>query len=177
MQRQATHLLTIRLTHGGVRINHHITERRMALSALKKADNIMKEQHPVSDFTESALGNLRSLVDVNAIIGDPITTADGTVIIPVSKVSFGYGSGGSDLPTAKPDTFGGATAGGVTIQPLAFLVIQGEHIQLLQMQTAHSTADRVVNQVPSMLDKVLDMLGKKDKKEAAVTPVDEPSAQ
>lgn len=123
----------------------------------------MKEQHPVSEFTQSALGNLRTLVDANSIIGDPITTGDGTVIIPVSKVSFGYASGGSDLPTQKPDLFSGATGGGVTIQPLAFLIIQGEHVQLLQMQTADNTGDRIVNQVPTVLDKLIDLIPHKEK--------------
>lgn len=122
----------------------------------------MKEQHPVSEFTQSALQNLRSLVDVNAIIGDPVSTADGTVIIPVSKVSFGYASGGSDLPAQRPDLFGAATGGGVTIQPLAFLVVRGERVELLQMQTANNTGDRIVNAVPAVMDKLLDLIPKKD---------------
>lgn len=122
----------------------------------------MSQQHPISEFTESALGSLRSLVDVNTIIGDPITTADGAVIIPVSKVSFGYASGGSDLPTTRPELFGGGTGGGVTIQPLAFLVINGRDVQLLQMQSADNTADRIVNAAPAVLDKILGLF-KKDK--------------
>ena len=125
----------------------------------------MSQQHPIGDFTASALNSLRSLVDVNTIVGDPITTAEGVVIIPISKVSFGYASGGSDLPTQNPaELFGGATGGGVTIQPLAFLVISGGEVQLLQMQTANSTADRIVNAVPGVLDKIMDFI-KKDKDE------------
>jgi len=128
----------------------------------------MREQHPISDFTASALGSLRSLVDVNTIIGDPITTAEGLVIIPISKVSFGYASGGSDLPVAtEKDPFAGGTGGGVTIQPLAFLVISGGEVQLLQMQTADNTADRIVNAVPGVMDKIIGLI-KKDK------PQDEP---
>jgi len=123
----------------------------------------MSQQHPISDFTASALSSLRSLVDVNTIVGDPITTADGVVIIPISKVSFGYASGGSDLPTEKKaDLFGGGTGGGVTIQPLAFLVISGREVQLLQMQSADTTGDRIVNAVPGLIDKVLGMI-KSDK--------------
>ena len=125
----------------------------------------MSQQHPIGDFTSSALNSLRSLVDVNTIVGDPITTAEGVVIIPISKVSFGYASGGSDLPTQNPaELFGGATGGGVTIQPLAFLVISGGDVKLLQMQTAKSTSDRIVNAVPDVLDKVMDFI-KKDKDE------------
>ena len=123
----------------------------------------MNQQHPLSDFTSSAMSNLRSLVDVNTIIGDPITTADGVVILPVSKVSFGYASGGSDLPVKNPDQFGGATGGGVTIHPLAFLVISGQKVELLQLQTADNTSDRIVNAVPGVLDKLIDLIPKNDR--------------
>jgi len=124
----------------------------------------MSQQHPIGEFTESALKNLRSLVDVNTIIGDPISTADGIVIIPISKVSFGYASGGSDIPSSRQnDIFGGATGGGVTIQPLGFLVINGGDVKLLQMQTADNTSDRIVNAVPGLLDKVMDLIKKDDK--------------
>ncbi|MCL2056844.1 MAG: sporulation protein YtfJ [Oscillospiraceae bacterium] len=124
----------------------------------------MKERHRVGDFTSAALDGLNSLVDANTVIGEPITTPAGVVIIPVSKVSFGYASGGSDLPASRPDLFGAATGGGVTIQPLAFLVVDGADVQLLQMQTADSTGDRIVNAVPGVLDKLLDLIPKKDKK-------------
>jgi len=120
-----------------------------------------QNQHPISDFTASALSSLRSLVDVNTIIGDPITSAEGVVIIPISKVSFGYASGGSDIPNEKAgELFGGATGGGVTIQPLAFLVISGKEVNLLQMQSANNTADRIVNAVPNVLDKVMEYIKK-----------------
>lgn len=120
-------------------------------------------QHPISEFTESALSSLRSLVDVNTVIGDPITTADGTVIIPVSKVSFGYASGGSDLPTQRPNLFGGGTGGGVTISPIAFLIIRGSNVELLHMQSADNTADRIVNAVPGVIDKFIGIIPKKNK--------------
>ena len=126
----------------------------------------MSQQHPISDFTASALSSLRSLVDVNTIVGEPISTAEGVVIIPISKVSFGYASGGSDIPTEKAsELFGGATGGGVTIQPLAFLVIKGEDVSLMQMQTAENTADRIVNAVPGLLDKVVGMIKKGKEKD------------
>ena len=80
--------------------------------------------HPINGLIDSALQNLRNLVDANTIIGQPINAADGTTIIPVSKVSFGFASGGSDLPTTKQgEPFGGGAGGGVSIQPLGFLVI------------------------------------------------------
>jgi len=123
----------------------------------------MSQQHPVSDFTASVMGNLRSLVDVNTIIGDPISTQDGIVIIPVSKVNFGFASGGSDLPAKTPELFGGATGGGVTITPLAFLVIDGHDVKILQMQSADNTGDRIVNAVPGLLDKIASLIPNKKK--------------
>ena len=98
--------------------------------------------------------NLRTLMDVNTIIGEQITTPDGTIIIPVSKVTLGYGMGGSDLPTEKREAFGGATAGGVTIQPIAFLVVKDGSVQLVQLASENNTAERAMNLVPDVVDKI-----------------------
>ena len=120
------------------------------------------ENHPINGLIDSALQNLRRLVDANTIIGQPIRAEDAT-IIPVSKVSFGFASGGSDLPTAKAgEPFGGWAGGGVTIQPLGFLVVQGGHVTLLQMNENKTTADRVVSLMPELVDK-LGALLKKEK--------------
>ena len=125
----------------------------------------MSQSPSVSEFTASVLTNLRSLVDVNTIIGDPITTQDGIVIIPISKVSFGFASGGSDLPASRPDLFGGGTGGGVTILPLGFIVVNGKDVSLLQMQSAENTGDRIVNTIPAVLDKLIGLIPKKKKDE------------
>ena len=99
--------------------------------------------------------NLRTLIDVNTIIGDPITTPDGTTIIPVSKVTFGYGMGGSDLPTNKREAFGGATAGGVTIQPIAFLIVKDGNVRMLNvMPPASNTFDRLIDMTPQVIDRI-----------------------
>ena len=118
------------------------------------------ENHPINGLIDSALQNLRRLVDANTIIGQPIRAEDAT-IIPVSKVSFGFASGGSDLPTAKAgEPFGGGAGGGVTIQPLGFLVVQGGHVTLLQMNENKTTADRVVSLMPELVDKLGALLKK-----------------
>jgi sporulation protein YtfJ len=125
----------------------------------------MEQRNPINEILEASLANLKKLIDVNTIIGDPITTPDGTTIIPVSKVSFGFATGGSELPTSKPSTpFGGGSGGGVTISPLAFLVINKGNVSLMQIQTADTTADRVVNMVPGVLDKVSGFINKKQGK-------------
>lgn len=123
-------------------------------------------QNKLEGLLNSSLEKLKGLVDVNTIVGDPITTKDGTVIIPVSKVSFGYASGGSDFGGNKPkDLFGGGSGAGVTIQPVAFLVVQESGVRLLQMQQYESTAEHAVGMVPDVIDKVVDIYqkSKKDK--------------
>lgn len=114
-----------------------------------------------------SLEKLKGLVDVNTIIGEPITAPDGTIIVPVSKVAFGYGSGGSDFGGDKPkDLFGGGSGAGVSIQPLAFLVIQEGNVRLLQMRIMIIRRP-AVGIVPDLIDKFADIFskGKKEKSE------------
>lgn len=116
-----------------------------------------------------SLDKLKGLVDVNTIIGEPITVPDGTIIIPVSKVAFGYGSGGSDFGGNKPkDLFGGGSGAGVSIQPLAFLVIQNGNVRLLQMQTYHNSTERAVGMVPDLVEKFADIFSKGKKNDSSV---------
>lgn len=125
----------------GGRDTHENENRRRSPSDERKS--AMENKHPISEILEESLTKLKQLVDVDTIIGKPITAPDGTIIIPISKVSFGFATGGSELPTSKPSMpFGGGSGGGVTIAPLAFLVIANGNVQLLQMQTADNTADR-----------------------------------
>ena len=79
--------------------------------------------NPINELTDNSMKNLRALVDSNTVIGNPVTTPDGTTILPVSKVSFGFGTGGSDLPATQKELFGGGAGGGVSITPIAFLVV------------------------------------------------------
>ena len=109
---------------------------------------------PISELTDSSMKNLQALIDSNAVIGKAITTPDGTTILPVSKVSFGFGTGGSDLPATQKELFGGGAGGGVSITPVAMLVIQGGSVKVLQIQSYTSTADRVVGMVPDVIDRV-----------------------
>lgn len=122
-------------------------------------------QNSVNQLTETALKNLRSLVDTSTIVGEPITTVPGIVIIPISKVAFGFAGAGSDIPTTKPgEPFGGGSGSGVSIKPIAFLVIKDNDVKLLQIQTADSTADRMVNAIPEVIDKVTALFKKDSKK-------------
>lgn len=109
---------------------------------------------PLGELNDSSMKNLQTLIDSNTVIGTPINTADGTVILPVSKVSFGFATGGSDLPSSQKELFGGGSGGGVTITPVAFLVVKNGDVKLLQLQAFHNTADRMVGMVPEVMDKV-----------------------
>ena len=87
---------------------------------------------------------------------------NGATAVPVSKISFGFASGGSDLPSKKQaDMFGGGTGGGVTITPIAFLVTSGDSVKVMQLDTIGSTADNMVRSIPEILDKISELTGKK----------------
>ncbi len=105
---------------------------------------------------------IRQMVDANTVVGSPISLPDGTTIIPVSKVSYGFASGGSDLPTKNPqELFGGGAGAGINITPVAFLIIKDGETNLLPVVSKPDTADRLVSMVPDLVD----MLTPKKKKE------------
>ena len=109
-----------------------------------------------------SLEKVKGMVDSNSVIGSPIFTPDGTTIIPVSKVSIGFGCGGSDFPSASPkEMFGGGTGGGVTIQPVAFLVLKGESVRMIQLADKNNVVERVANMVPDAIDTFSSLLSKK----------------
>ena len=117
----------------------------------------------ISGLTDNSMKNLKTLVDADTVIGNPITTPDGTMIIPVSKVSFGFATGGSDLASKSPkDVFGGGSGGGVTIQPLCFLVVKNGDVKILHINSNNSTGSQIVNMVPDVIDKISGLV-KKDK--------------
>ena len=106
-------------------------------------------EHPIKELMGVSMEKIKEMVDVNTIIGNPIQSPDGTVIIPVSKVSFGFASGGA----------------GISIQPLAFIVINNGDVKLLQMSIDAKLPNAIVNLVPEVFDKVSGLIGKdKDKK-------------
>lgn len=125
-------------------------------------------EHPIGNLMNITMEKIKEMIDVNTIIGDPITSPDGTLIIPVSKVSYGFASGGSDLPTKKEnkDCFGGGSGAGVTIQPVAFLTVYQGDVRLVSVDSEEGTADKLVNMIPDVLKKVKGVF-KKDKSESA----------
>lgn len=125
-------------------------------------------EHPIGSLMDTTMEKIKEMIDVNTIIGEPITSPDGTLIIPVSKVSYGFAAGGSDLPTKKEnkDCFGGGSGAGVTIQPVAFLTVYQGDVRLVSVDREEGTADKIVNMIPDVLKKVKGVF-KKDKSESA----------
>lgn len=109
------------------------------------------------NMLESTIQKIREMVDVNSVIGTPIQTPDGVTIIPVSKVSVGFGGGGSDFANrnGSENPFGGGAGGGVKVTPICFLIIRDGNVRMLSVpEPANTTADRIVEMLPDTLDKL-----------------------
>ena len=116
-------------------------------------------EHPIEGLMKTAMENIRSIVDVNTVVGDPVETPDGTVIIPVSRVACGFAAGGSafggeqgqEAGAALP--FGGGSGAGVSVQPVGFLAVKGENIRLIPVEGNHF-AERLLELTPQVLEKI-----------------------
>lgn len=135
--------------------------------------------NPIEGLISVAMENLKTIVDANTIIGEAVKSDDGMTVIPVSKVSFGFGAGGSEFsakPLEKDDDkkmFGGGSGGGVSISPIAFLVVGQDKVKLLPVQNSVSTADRIVDAIPEILQKFSSMMPKSSKKGKKNTDTEE----
>lgn len=127
--------------------------------------------HPIEGLMNSAMENLKTMIDVNTIIGDPVETPDGSVILTVSKVGFGYAAGGSDYQTKQQsqssnsesgskNPFGGGSAGGVSITPIAFLIVNNQGVRMLHLDESTHIIEKVIEAAPTAMDKVSSMLNK-----------------
>ena len=129
-------------------------------------DNPSVKKSQLNDLMQTAMEKVREMVDTNTIVGQPITTPDGVTLIPISKVSFGFGGAGGDDGKTQPKDFGGGSAAGVKIDPVAFLVIRDGITRVLPVAVPPvSTLDRVVEMVPDLMDKVEKYFDKKEAKE------------
>ena len=131
-------------------------------------------EHPIEGLMVTAMNSIKDMVDVNTIIGEPIETSDNTVIIPISKVSFGFAAGGSEFKGETVNEyskkekeeeiqyrlpFGGGSGAGVTINPVAFLVIQANSVKLMPVNHA-SSLDKLLDYIPDLLEKTNEMMTK-----------------
>lgn len=137
----------------------------------------MAEQHAVNGLMTETMEKIRSMVDVNTIIGDPIVTHDGTTLIPISKVTFGFGSGGTDFKSknSAPDAplcFGGGGGAGVSVTPVAFLIVSGDNARILPVNMpADSSTDRLIEMIPDAVSGIQNLVaGRRGKKAETDTP-------
>lgn len=135
----------------------------------------MSDQHPIEGLMATAMESLKSMVDVNTILGDPVETPDGSVIVPVSRVSFGFAAGGTEFEgkNAQEDDagsdvfpFGGGSGGGMSLNPVAFLVVGNGEVRLLPVDNT-AIYDRLIDMVPKVVDQF--QTGMKNRKNNGVT--------
>ena len=127
-------------------------------------------EHPIQGLMNVTMDKIRQMADSNTIIGKPIKTDDGTTILPVSRISFGFASAGTDFDgknAANKDLFGGGSGAGVNIQPVAFLVVKDGCVRTIQLSDGSNTVDRALTMLPELVDKVSALLKKEAKKDAA----------
>lgn len=133
-------------------------------------------EHPIQGLMQTAMENIKEMVDVNTIVGDPVQTPDGSVIMPISKVGFGFVAGGSDIRLENAEKlggastpndasqasvalpFGGGSGGGVSITPIAFLVVGTQGVKIVPLDNQTHLMERVIDSAPKVFDKLQDMI-------------------
>lgn len=122
---------------------------------------MIKVDSNIGNLMDVTMTKIREMVDVNTVVGSPITTPDGICIIPVSKVSYGFGGGGSDFPVKEKGGFGGGSGAGIKIEPIGFLVIKDGNVRMVNITPpAANTVDRVIEKAPELIDMVEDFISK-----------------
>lgn len=138
------------------------------------------DKQPIESIMTTTMENIRDMIDVNTIIGEPINTADGSTVIPVSRVSFGFVAGGAEynacrIPASTDEKlpFGGGTGAGVTVQPLGFLVTNQEQVRLLPVQS-YAPIDRIIELIPQAMSEIKNALCTCASKKKTSAPSDSP---
>lgn len=140
-------------------------------------------ENKVSELLGTSMEKIKQMVDVNTVVGDPITTPDGTTVIPISRVNYGFAAGGSDLPSkAQPAAglFAGGSGAGITVSPVAFLSIHQGNVRVIQIEPYFSPVDRALEKIPDIADMLGSLFNKKkdgQEEEAAPASSAEPAVQ
>ncbi|WP_096436123.1 GerW family sporulation protein [Alteribacter populi] len=124
-------------------------------------------EHPIQGLMKTAMENLKEMVDVNTIVGDPVETPDGSVIMPVSKVGFGFAAGGSEFIVETKGShgeqdekhpFGGGSGGGVSITPIAFLIVNTQGVKMVHLDQSTHLYEKLLEFAPQVVDKIQQMM-------------------
>ena len=133
-------------------------------------------EHPINGLMGVTMDKIRELVNSDTIIGEPVSLPDGTTILPVSKVTFGVATGGSDFAAKQSkELFGGGSGAGVTVAPVAFLVVKNGNVRTIQLADPNNSLERAITMLPELVDKLAALL-KKEKPEAQAPAEDGPDA-
>ncbi|RBW71464.1 GerW family sporulation protein [Bacillus taeanensis] len=128
-------------------------------------------EHPIQGLMTTAMENLKEMIDVNTIVGDPVETPDGSVILTVSKVGFGFAAGGSDFKLSgqsgekSENPFGGGSGGGVSITPIAFLVVSSSGIKTIHLDNSTHLYEKMLEIAPQAMEKLQQMFKGKEKQQ------------
>lgn len=124
-------------------------------------------KHPLPEMLSESISKIRQMTDANTVVGDPITTPEGVMIIPVSRIKYGFAGGGSDFsvkgyPAEKDNAFGGGTGASVSVTPVAFLIIKGEQVRMLPVaEPASNSLERLVEMLPDVMDRLSALASRK----------------
>ena len=133
-------------------------------------------EHPINGLMGVTMDKIRELVNSDTIIGEPVSLPDGTTILPVSKVTFGVATGGSDFAAKQSkELFGGGSGAGVTVAPVAILVVKDGNVRTIQLADPNNSLERAITMLPELVDKLAALL-KKEKPEAQAPAEDGPDA-
>ena len=133
-------------------------------------------EHPINGLMGVTMDKIRELVNSDTIIGEPVSLPDGTTILPVSRVTFGVATGGSDFAAKQSkELFGGGSVAGVTVAPVAFLVVKDGNVRTIQLADPNNSLERAITMLPELVDKLAALL-KKEKPEAQAPAEDGPDA-
>ena len=133
-------------------------------------------EHPINGLMGVTMDKIRELVNSDTIIGEPVSLPDGTTILPVSRVTFGVATGGSDFAAKQSkELFGGGSGAGVTVAPVAFLVVKDGNVRTIQLADPNNSLERAITMLPELVDKLAALL-KKEKPEAQAPAEDGPDS-
>lgn len=141
-------------------------------------------EHPIQGLMTTAMESLKEMIDVNTIIGDPVETPDGSVILTVSKVGFGFAAGGSEFKLDGSQSkgqdqgqgqgqgksilpFGGGSGGGVSITPIAFLIVNSHGVKMLHLDESTHLYEKILEMAPQAVDKIQQMFSKKNEQQGS----------
>jgi len=120
------------------------------------------QDHPIQGLMGTAMENLKGMIDVSTIIGEPVVTPDGSTVLPISKVGFGFAAGGSEFDLGSAGDaelpFGGGSGGGVSIQPVGFLVIGKSDVRFIPLEPTVHLYDRLLDALPKAVDKLNELI-------------------